>query len=323
VTVGSTFKADDRIPGTQGSFQPRRLFARCGKTIEAEMSEPESDGSVRYLENAPPDLVDLYRHREDLGAKLIDDRVQLESISMLRALVSDQRMSSVYPKVSARAIELSRSSNFGLAMFVAAQGALISLKGPRHTSKTAAMQFSEISDLAEQLYSRIDEAAAILGSCEVPELMTDDELHELARTTQTPVQYLSDMGDMPRNVGDASSDDEFIEMRIKMLSVIPALPDLLRRFAAATKRRVQSRIWTQPEADSAEVNFFARSISGHFAEQYGRYWDDLVATVTMVALGLPHDYEIDGNDVNQLRRTLMFASIPKPEGDSKEDKQPP
>jgi hypothetical protein len=272
--------------------------------------------AIRFLDAAPPELIEAYQRAEDLGAALIDDRVRRQSIAMLGRLISDTRMIDVWPQLFELSRKHSRSTNYGMGIFSAAQNALVLLEAPRRSKGQEALLFSEISNLIGELIRRIDEAG-VFGPCEVEEFMTDDELYDFSSLTHTRVQSPPDeMGLIPDFISDG-----FVKTRVKTWGIIPSLPELLRRFQATSRQRAASTLWKQPGADSAGNNVFALCISAHVYDQYEAYLDDLVGVFTTVALNLGQDPkikdddrksndEINGTLVQQLRMTRK-SSTPK------------
>ena len=254
--------------------------------------------TARILDTAPPELIELYKHAEDLGAHLIEECVRMESTAMLGRLISDPRMKVIWKDLLELSCKKSRSTNYGMAIFAAAQKALVLINRPRLSSSEEDRHFSEISDLAGELSRRVDEFG-LFGPCEVEEFMTDDELHELATLTHTPTETPTE----ELEPGSIIQGERFILMRAMTWRIIPTLPELLRRFHLASKSRAPSRLWKQPRAESAGINRFALCISEHVHEQYGVFWDERVGVFTTVALDLATDKEIDGLRIQQLRRT--------------------
>jgi hypothetical protein len=266
--------------------------------------------AIRFLDNAPPGLIDVYEHANDTRASWLDSRVRSQSIAMLGRLISDTRMIPVWDKLSNGAIKLPRPHSYGMSIFMAAQEALVVIEGPRRSAGEEALLFSQISDLIDELRHRIDKAA-VFGPCEVELFMTDDELRALSSLTDTPVG--TPLSKDPARSTLSDDFDEFAMIRFKTWGIIPSLRELLVRFQAMSKRRAPSRVWLQPRAKHAKNNVFALRISAHIHNQYGRYWDDLVATFTTVALDLGRKPkvkdEISETLVQQLRRA---RTLPQP-----------
>ena len=89
--------------------------------------------NLRILPDAPQELVVIYGHRNKLPPGWINDRVRSESIAMLGRLISDIRMKSVWKALFERSLKLSRSANYGFAIFIAAQEALVLIGRPRRS----------------------------------------------------------------------------------------------------------------------------------------------------------------------------------------------
>ena len=227
---------------------------------------------------------------------------------MLGRLISDIRMKSVWKALFERSLKLSRSANYGFAIFIAAQEALVLIGRPRRSYTEEKKLSSEISGLIGKLICRIDEAG-MFGPCEVEEFMTAGELHKLALLTHTPARTTPDSMDLaPDILGDG-----FVETRVKSWGTIPALPELLRRLQHKTTTRKASGLWKQPRSKSAGRNLFAICISKHIDENYidenyKENMDECVGIFTSVALNLGPREEIDGNLVYQLRRARSRSS---------------
>jgi hypothetical protein len=282
--------------------KPTRGAIARSAADEARRKQPSTPSlATRTLSNAPRELVFLHNnYAKGPWSALIADHVRPKSIAMLRRLISDTRMKNVWKVLFERSVKLSRSANYGLAIFTAAQEALLLIDRPRRSYTEEKKLFSEISVLIGKLTYRINKAG-MFGPCEVEEFMTADELHKLALLTHTP-----DDTDLAPDF----SGDSFVETRVKTWGIIPALPELLRRLQHKTTTRKASALWKQPRSASAGRNLFAICISNHIDENYKEHLDECVGIFTSVALNLGPDSreEIDRNLVYQLRRARSPSS---------------
>jgi hypothetical protein len=285
--------------------KPTRGAIARSAAHEARRKQPSTPSlATQILSNAPRELVFLHdNYANGPWSALIADRVRPKSIAMLGKLISDTRMKNVWKVLFERSLKLSRSANYGLAIFTAAQEALLLIDRPRRSYAEEKKLFSGISDLIGKLIYRIDKAG-MFGPCEVEEFMTADELHKLALLTHTPVLTKPDDTDLAPDI----SGDSFVDTRVKTWGIIPALPELLRRLQHKTTTGKASALWKQPRSTSAGRNLFAICICNHINENYKQHMDECVGIFTSVALNLGPKEEIDGNLVYQLRRTRSSSS---------------
>jgi hypothetical protein len=293
---------------TPDSKPTRATIARTPADEARRKQSSTPSLATRILSDAPAELIDLHHHANDLGEAIIDDRVRPQSIAMLGRLISDQRMQEVWKALVTRSSER-KLPNYGMAIFSVAQEALVLSVEPRRSPTTEKKIFDKTSVLIGELIRHIDEAD-MLGPCHVEEFMTDDEISELASLMHEPPPT------PPYNISLAPAilGTGFCLTRVNTWAVIPALPELLRRWQYKLTARAPSQLWKQPENTNALRNLLALEISKHFEEEYGSPWDGHVTAFTNVALNVDEKDEeaIKEVDVQQLRRyRKLNSSSPK------------